>query len=307
VSLFSRKVLIQNKVKGLLPEWLRFVKGVVDSEELPLNLSREHLQDSSLVQKLGNILTKRILKFLDEESKKDAEKYTKFFNEFSSFFKEGAVTDLKFKEDVARLLRFESSKEVESKLISFEDYVGRMGQDQKEIYYLVAPSRSMAESSPYMEVFKERGIEVLYLYQSVDDFVMSNLGDFKGKKMISAEAAKLDPLQKADAGKLTAEQFNELATWMKEAIASRASAIREAYRLTSTPAIIVEHEAASMRRMMRMADPSRANQQLPKQQLEINTGHPTIKKLYSIHKSNSKLATSIAEQIYDNALIAAGL
>jgi HSP90 family molecular chaperone len=170
LSLYCRKVLIQSKAK-LVPEWLRFVKGVVDSEDIPLNISREHLQDSSLVQRIGNVITKRIVKWLDEEARKDPKKYNLFFDEFGMFIKEGVCTDFPNKEDIAKLLRFESSALPAGESTSFDEYMQRAPADQKDIYYLVAPTRAIAETSPYYEGFKSKNKEVhnflffhLYLY-----------------------------------------------------------------------------------------------------------------------------------------------
>jgi HSP90 family molecular chaperone len=183
VSLFSRKILIQTKCKGLLPEWLRFVKGVVDSEDVPLNLSREHLQDSALIKRLSGVLTKRILKFIEKEAKDNKEKFEKkFYGEFSTFLKEGVCTDYVHKEDIAKLLRMESSFLKPGELTSLSEYISRMAKTSKEIYYLIVPTRSIAEDSPYYETFKESGTEVLFFYDSrLDDFVLSNLGEFEGK------------------------------------------------------------------------------------------------------------------------------
>jgi molecular chaperone HtpG len=148
VNLCCRKVLIQAKTKGLFPDWLRFLKGVVDSEDLPLNISRETMQDTSLMQKLNKVLTGRFLKFLDEQSEKDAEAYEKFYTEYQRFLKEGVVTDFTHKEALGKLLRYESSTLEKGKQASLADYVKRMPSDQKEIYCLLAPNRAAAESSP---------------------------------------------------------------------------------------------------------------------------------------------------------------
>jgi TNF receptor-associated protein 1 len=177
VSLYSRKVLIDNKPENLLPEWLRFVKGVVDSEDLPLNISRESMQDSALIQKIGSVLTRRFLRHLEDESKKDAKKYNEFFLEFGHFLKEGVVTDFNNKANIAKLLRFESSSRAkeEDVLSSFDDYISRCPVEQNTIYYLCAPSRELAEASPYYEIFKRNKTEVLFLYTPIDEFVMGNL------------------------------------------------------------------------------------------------------------------------------------
>jgi len=308
VSLFSRKVLIQAKAKGILPEWLRFVKGVVDSEDIPLNISREHMQDSSLIQKLNSVITKRILKFLDEEGKRDPEAYSKWYSEFGSSLKEGVCSDFKWKEDIAKILRFESSALEAGKTTSFEEYISRMKPDQKEIYYLVVPARSFAENSPYYEGFKNKKLEVLFLYTNLDDFVMTNVAEFADKKLVSVEAARLDSdvEQAKGADDLTTEQVDELCKWLRDTLSSRVTVVRETKRLLNTPSLIVDHESASYRRMMRYVDPSRMPE-LPKQQLEINAKHPIMKKLYHLKNTHPRLAKETADQVMDNSLVAAGL
>jgi molecular chaperone HtpG len=192
VNLYCRKVLIQAKAKGLFPEWLRFLKGVVDSEDLPLNISRETMQDTSLMQKLNKVLTSRFLKFLDKQSEKEADAYEKFYHEYQRFLKEGVVTDFTHKEALGKLLRYESSSLDQGKLTSLADYVKRMSGEQKEIYCLRAANRAAAEASPYFEVFKERKFEVLFLYDAWDEFVMEHLHTFDGKPLKLAEKAELN-------------------------------------------------------------------------------------------------------------------
>jgi len=311
VNLFSKKVLIQARAKGLLPDYLRFIKGVVDSEDIPLNLSREHLQDSALIRRISNVLTKRILKWLDEESKKNPEKYIEFWDEFGSFIREGVCTDFSFKEDLAKLLRFDSSNQ-KDKLTSLEEYNSRMDQEQKEIFYLSVPNRQLAESSPYYEAFKAKKKEVLFLYNQLDDFVMTNLAEYSGKKLVSIESAKAKEALKADkskeetTGKLSKEEVKEIAKWMKDILTGKVSSVTESDRLVDSPALIVDHESASMRRMMKYVDPQRIPE-LPKQQLEINPKHPVIKGLNVLRTTDAELAKLIAEQVFDNALAAAGL
>ncbi len=193
VNLYCRKVLIQAKAKGLFPEWLRFLKGVVDSEDLPLNISRETMQDTTLMQKLNKVLTSRFLKFLDEQSEKEAAAYDKFYHEYQRFLKEGIVTDFTHKEALGKLLRYESSSLDKGKLTSLADYVKRMNSEQKDIYCLLAANREAAEASPYFEVFKERKFEVLFLYDAWDEFVMEHLHTFDGKPLKLAEKAELEP------------------------------------------------------------------------------------------------------------------
>jgi TNF receptor-associated protein 1 len=325
VNLFSRKVMIQSKCKGLLPDWLRFIKGVVDSEEVPLNISRETLQDSQILKRIGAVLTRRVLKFLEEESKRDKEKYEKFFREYAQFLKQGVCTDLKWKEDIAKLLRVESSKTVGTEMASFEEYVDRMAANQKSIFYLCAPSRQLAEASPYYEAFKSKGVEVLFLYSSIDDFVMTNLAEFKGKKCMSVESSqaaeelkdvesradseKSDDEKKADDNETAAlndESFKNVCNWLKDTLAARVTTVSESSRLSSSPAIVIDHESASFRRMMRFVDPGRAPV-VPKVHLQINRKHPIIVGLETLRTADAALADEVAQQIMDNALIQAGL
>jgi len=301
-------VLIQHKAKGLLPEWMRFVKGVVDSEDVPLNLSREHLQDTALIRRLNAVLTKRILKFLAEEAQRDVEKYNNFFSEFGNFIKEGICTDFQYKEQLGKLLRCESSGCEPGKLVSLDEYISRMKPEQNEIFFLCVPSRSFAEISPYYEGFKKKSLEVLFFFTNLDDFVLSNLGEYDGKKLVSIEAANVDS-KDDDAKKDTSttdEELKELTDWLKDILSDKVHTIRTTTRLVSSPAIIVDHESASFRRMLRFVDPERSPK-LPKQILEINPKHPIMIHLNSVRSSNPDLAKNIAEQLFDNALIAAGL
>ena len=200
VALYCRKVLIDAKPKNLLPEWLRFLKGVVDSEDLPLNISRETMQDKALVDKLNKVITKRFLKFLDDEARNRTDAYNEFYAEFGIFLKEGAAIDHTHKEQLAKLLRFESSLTEKGKTTSLADYVTRMGSEQKEIYYLVGPNRAAIESGPYLEGFKARNLEVLFCYESVDEYVMNSVREFDSKKLTAADHAdvKLSDLPKPE-------------------------------------------------------------------------------------------------------------
>jgi molecular chaperone HtpG len=309
VHLYCKKVLIQQRAKGLLPEWLRFLRGVADSEDIPLNISRETMQDSALLRKLNEVLTKRVLKWLDEEAKADPEKYDRFHREHGHCLKEGVATDWTHREAIAKLLRFESSHTEAGKTTSLPDYVSRMGAEQKEIYYLLAPSREAAESSPYYEVFREKKLEVLFLTHGHDEFVMDHLGSFDGKKLVAAEKADLKLDQEVQG--LSDDDARLLANFMKETLGDRVGEVRASKRLVGSPAVVVEsdtHLTTSMRRMMKMM---RRDDQpaLPedKPDLEINPAHPMIQRLETIRHSDAPLAGEVAAQIFDNALVAAGL
>lgn len=308
VHLYCRKILIQQHAKGLLPEWLRFLRGVVDSEDLPLNISRESMQDSALMRKLNEVLTKRVIKWLEEEAKSDPEKYDRFFREHGHCLKEGVANDWSHREAIAKLLRFESSHTEAGKTTSLADYIGRMPEDQKEIYWLLAPSREAAEASPYYEVFREKKYEVLFLTHAHDEFVMDHLGSFDGKKLVAAEKADLK-LEKESKG-LSADVAESLAGYMKEALGNRVGTVRVSKRLVGSPAVVVEgdsHITTSMRRVMKMmrreGDPSPDS----KPDLEINPDHQIMVGLEQARATNGDLAREISEQVFDNALVAAGL
>jgi TNF receptor-associated protein 1 len=305
VHLYSRKVLIQSRCEGLLPEWMRFFKGVVDSEDLPLNISRETMQDSALMRKLSTVLAKRAVKFLIERAKADSTAYLSFYKEFGQFIKEGVYTDFDNKNEVAKLLRFETSRGEPGELVSLDDYVGRMSATQNdEIYWLVAPTRDSALSSAYMEAFKSRGVEVLLLYSTVDEFVMTNLMNYGGKSLVSAEQAKLD-LDTPASSSLSDEQFESVKAWLVEAV-DGVKEVQLSTRLTDSPAIVVGHESASMRRMMAMVESGTAPT-LPPQTLEINGAHPIITSLAKAKEADPALAKRVADQVFSNALVAAGL
>ena len=192
VAIHCRKVLIDAEPKGLFPEWLRFLKGVVDSSDIPLNVSRETMQDSDLLRKLNQVLTKRFLRFLNEQSKKEEDTYLEFWNEFGMLIKEGAATDFTYKEDLAKLLRFESTALEPGKLTGLDDYLERMTKDQEEVLFLFGKSRESIEAGPYLEALKARGLEVLLCTEPVDEYVMQTIREYKEKKLSLQTLMKLN-------------------------------------------------------------------------------------------------------------------
>ncbi|HEY1848064.1 MAG TPA: molecular chaperone HtpG [Opitutaceae bacterium] len=311
VALYCRKVLIDARPKDLLPEWLRFLKGVVDSEDLPLNISRETMQDRALVEKLNRVITKRFLKFLDEEAKNRPEAYADFYGEFGLFLKEGAALDHSHQEGLIKLLRFESSRTDAGKQTSLADYVSRMGTDQKEIYYLIGPSRAAIEAGPYLEGFKARGLEVLFCYESVDEYVMNNVREFDGKKLTAADHAdvKLPDLPQPPEGALGEEETKALLGWLKEKLGERVAEVRVGERLVDSPALALNADkfmSPHLRRMMTAMHKEGAEAPL-RVNLEINPRHGVMKHLNELRASAPEKAGLIAEQILDNALISAGL
>eukprot|EP00457_Paulinella_chromatophora_P002188 gb/GEZN01002192.1/.p1 GENE.gb/GEZN01002192.1/~~gb/GEZN01002192.1/.p1 ORF type:complete len:830 (-),score=183.12 gb/GEZN01002192.1/:71-2560(-) len=314
VSLYCRKVLIQPKCKEILPEWARFIKGVVDSEDIPLNISRENMQDSMLISKMKQVLVKRVLKFLEQKAIKEPKEYLKWYAEFGQFLKEGACTDFQNKQAIASCLRFETSFNKEYH--SLDEYISRMSPKQKGIYYLAAPDRASAEASPYYENFKKQGTEVLFLHASIDPFVMENLGEFDKRKLISVEKAEAGdetaaPKDKDKKDTPPSKETLDLCDWIREALPEKVYAVKVSKRLSSSPAIVVDHESGAVRRMMKMVNQSGVGQDplqaLPKQKLEINPDHSIMKRLAVIRESQPEVAKIVIEQVFDNALIAADI
>ncbi len=323
VNLYCQRILIDQHSKNILPEWLRFLKGVVDSEDLPLNISRQALQDNALVSKLRKVITKRFLKHLEEEAKNDAEKYLKFWDTFGIYLKEGVTSDYEFQKELGKMLRFESSKSLSGKPVSLADYVLRMGSEQKEIYYINGPSRAAIEAGPYVEMFRKKDIEIIYTMEPIDDFVLSHLGEFDGKKLVSADRADLSlgnkdeeeiqtEGQSGENEKLENDALVKLTEWMKKVLEASVSDVVVSKRLVDAPAIIVNPDGYMTSSMERILAASRKEHGIAgmgpsKKKMEINPGNALIKKLAALHDRDEAFATEVARQIHDNAMIQAGL
>lgn len=310
VALYCRKILIDPKPDQLLPEWLRFLKGVVDSPDLPLNISRESMQDRSLVQKIGRVIAKRYLRLLADEAKKRRDAYLEFFDTFGTFLKEGVATDLSYRDDLAKLLFFESSVLEKGQRSSLAEYVSRMKDGQKDIYYILGQNRAAIESGPYLEGFKTRGLEVLFLYDPIDEFVMTNLGSFDEKKLVAGDQGdiELEDAPKPEAGEtLDENETKKLCSWLRDVLGDRVQEVRPSSRLVDSPAMALSPDAysAQMRRMMRTM---KQGDDAPfKAVFEINPRHNLMRQLEKQRQSNEETAKLIALQTFDNALMAAGL
>uniref|UniRef100_A0A671RVE8 Heat shock protein 75 kDa, mitochondrial n=1 Tax=Sinocyclocheilus anshuiensis TaxID=1608454 RepID=A0A671RVE8_9TELE len=293
VALYSRKVLIQTKATDILPKWLRFLRGVVDSEDIPLNLSRELLQESALIRKL-------------RDSKKDPEKYTRFFDDYGLFMREGIVTtaEQSVKEDIAKLLRFESSALPAGQQTSLMEYASRMKAGTRNIYYLCAPNRHLAEHSPYFEAMKQKDMEVLFCFEQFDELTLLHLREFDRKKLISVETDivvdhyKEEKFQdsKPASERLTDQQAEDLMAWMRNALGQRVTNIKVTPRLDTHPAMITVLEMGATRHFLRTQQLARSSEeraQILQPTLEINCFHHSL--------------ISILFLIYDNAMITAGL
>ena len=317
VSLYCRKVLIDSEPKNLLPDWCRFVRGVVDSADLPLNISRESMQDSSLIQKLNKVITKRFLKMLEEKAKKEPEVYDDFWSKFGLFLKEGVTTDFTHRDHLLKLLRFESSYTEDGKTTSLADYLSRAPEGQKEIYYLSGSNCKAIETGPYMEAFKARNIEVLYLFEPIDEFVMNHARQFEEKNFISADNDDIDldaiaPDTETDKPEALDKDSGEaLCAFVKEKLGDQVSEVTTSERLVGSPAMIVNADkmmTAQMRKMMKaMQQQSGMPDTDTPVKLQINPRHPLVKNLASLSASDGELATLISQQILDNARVAAGL
>lgn len=323
VNLYCQRILIDQHSKNILPDWLRFLKGVVDSEDLPLNISRQALQDNALVSKIRKVITKRFLKHLDEEAKSDPEKYLKFWTAFGIYIKEGVTSDYEFQKELGKLLRFESSKSEEGKPVALADYILRMAPDQEDIYYINGPSRAAIEAGPYVEMFRKKDIEIIYTMEPIDDFVLSHLAEFEGKKLVSADRADISLAQddeetkenEADGGKsakLDKDALAKLTEWMKKVLEKHVSEVVVSKRLVDAPAMIVNPDAYMTSTMERVLAAGRKEKGIPgmgeaKKKLEINPGNPLIVKLADLFLQDEDFAAEIARQIHDNAMIQAGL
>ena len=328
LHLYSRRVMIQRNSKDLLPEYLRFVTGVVDSEDLPMSVSRENMKDQRLLRNLNAALTKRILRWLTDEAKKDPKAYSEFYNNWGLCLKEGVAMDRFNAQALAALLRYPSSVATDEEPCSLEDYVGRMKEGHDTIYYLVAQNRKVAEGSPYYEAFKRAGVEVLFCYQEHDEIVLGNLGKYKDKTLKSIEVVeppkvdaetetesksdeegkKGDTSAEATGPGLSSSDSSELSAWIKEVLSDRVSEVQTTDRLVDSPAIISDHDNAVTRRMMQMAEIK--NLGVTRQshyKLLINPSHPLVISLNTARSQDPETAKLVAEQVLDNAVISAGI
>jgi molecular chaperone HtpG len=310
LKLYVRRVFIMDDAEQFLPQYLRFVKGIVDSSDLPLNVSRELLQQDPEVDAIRSGLTKRVLDMLARLMKDDAGKYAAFWKEFGAVLKEGLAQDTANKDRILPLLRFASTHEAGNEpTTSLAQYVERMKPGQERIYYLIAESVATARSSPYIEQLRERGLEVLLLSERIDEWVMGQLDEFEGKKFKDAARGDLElgSLENEADKKDREEALKEskgLLKRVKDALGDRVQEVRTSVRLRESPACLVlgEHDlGASMRRIL-----SAAGQKVPESKpvLEINTGHAIVKYLDSV--TDAGQFNELAQLLYDQASLAEG-
>jgi molecular chaperone HtpG len=308
LDLYVKRVLIQHQCEELLPTYLRFVKGVVDSSDLPLNVSRETLQHNPVLARIKSNLVNRILKTLEETKTGEYETYLKFYEEFSQVLKEGVGQDFSNRERLADLLLFESTKTEKEKFTTLEQYIAGMKSDQTEIFYLIGESRSLIENSPYVESFKAKGQEVLLLTDPIDEYLMSHLGEFKGKKFKAADKGEA-PVDSSEEEKKKAEQFKPLLEGLKAKI-SEVKDVRLSHRLKESAAVLVADEYAPSAHMERLM--KRMGQAMEtggfKRTLELNPDHPTVQKLLSLFTADAAdpKIEMYGRLLLDQAIIAEG-
>jgi len=310
IKLYVQRVFIMDDTKNLMPHYLRFVRGVIDSNDLPLNVSREILQSNQVVESMKKASVKKVLGLLDKMAKNEKEEYQKFWNEFGRALKEGPGEDMANKEQVAKLLRFSSTNEDSTEEnVTLEDYVARMKDEQEEIYYITAESFAAAKNSPHLEVFRKKEIEVLLLSDRVDEWLVNGLQEFDGKKLQSVAKGELDLSKfESDEDKKEQEKVEEKASGivkhLKEVLGEKVEDVRVSHRLTSSPSCIVLNEqdmALYMQDLMKQAGHDMPSN---KPVLEINPTHPLIERMEA--ETDDEQFSDWAAILFDQALLAEG-
>ncbi|MCX7875505.1 MAG: molecular chaperone HtpG [Melioribacteraceae bacterium] len=319
LDLYVRRVLIQHKNKDLLPEYLSFVKGVVDSEDLPLNISRETLQENVIFTKIASSVTSNILSYLIDKSKNDKVGYNEFWNEHGKIFKLGYM-DFTNHEKYVELVRFNSSNcNDEKELVSFAEYVERMKEGQKEIYYIVGNNRSALLVDPHLEIFKNKGLEVLFLYDPVDEFVIQAIRKYKDyeiKSVQNVDLKKLNELKDVEEKKQDVEplsvddqkHFYSLLSKMKNILGDKVEDVVESKRLIDSASCLISKDETVSSQMKKILKMTKQDFMIDKKIMEVNPNHKLIRNLVKVFKKNSydDFITLVTEQLYDSALLQEG-
>ncbi len=319
LDLYVRRVLIQHKNKDLLPEYLSFVKGVVDSEDLPLNISRETLQENVVFSKISSSVTSTVLSHLSDKANNDKAGYEKFWKEHSRIFKLG-YSDFINHEKYSELLRFNSSTcNEKDELISLADYVSRFKNDQKEIFYLSGPNRDSILSDPHLEIFKKKGLEVLFLFDPIDEFVMSSIRkykDYEFKSVLNADLKKLEKIKDSQEVDNKVEELSRddekhlssLLSKMKLILGDKVVEVRLSKRLVDSPSCLVsegDEMSAAMQKILKMAN---QNVETQKRIMEINQNHLLVRNLLKVYKTNvdDEFIQQVTEQLFESSLLQEG-
>jgi molecular chaperone HtpG len=315
IHLYVKRIFIMDNCEALLPRYLRFAKGVVESNDLPLNVSREILQEDVIIKKIEKSVTTKILSELKSMMKKSEEDYLNFYREFGKVLKEGIEVDPTNKDKIKDLLLFESSRTEPGRYVSLKEYTERMALDQKEIYYITGTSRSAVENSPHLEVFKKKEIEVLFMTEPVDEFILSSFGEYDEKSLKSIAQGDID-LGTEEENKIADEQkkeasgkYKKLIKKVQDSLKDEVKEVRLSDRLTDSASCLVTDDGDMNPQMERIF--AAMNQQVPetKRILELNPDHPvieTMNDLFAADKKNPKLA-DYSELLYDQALLTEGI
>jgi molecular chaperone HtpG len=313
LRLYSRKVLIQERNKELLPEHLRFVEGVVDSEDIPLNVSRETVQSNRVLRAIQKVLAGRVVKMLREVADEKPEEYAGFWAEMGVFIKQGVATMSGDRDELLPLLRFPSTRS-EGKPIALSEYVGRMKEGQTEIYYLLGGDEATVAGSPHLDPFKARGLEVLLLVDPFDGYMMQTVREFEGKAFRNVDDPGLtlpgEPEAKQEEGEpLPDAEWAEVAARFKTTLGDRVTEVRESTLLVDSPARLVSTDTGFEREMQRVRRIIEQDYQTPPKILELNRSHPLVRNLAARIKTDpgSPLVDGAIELLYDTLLLMEGL
>lgn len=320
LHLCAKRILVQSDCRQLLPEYLRFLYGLVDSADLPLNVSREALQDNTVFRKIRKVLTKRVLDHLSKFAEDEPAKYQTFVEQFSSSLREGIATDFEHREKVASLLRYRSSHDDGSGLVSLDEYVTRATEQQSQIYYLAGPDLGTIRRSPNLEAYRQRGVEVLFLTDPIDEIALSTLGHFKEKEIVSADSAdaKLpsgSDAEKADDSETTTIEppsgFEMLLSIFRDTLANEVADVRKSERLADSPVCLVSPEgtAGYSAQLQKVLSMSNAGFEPPKRVLEVNPANALVRRLSELaaNEQNNAFVRDCACQLFTNAQLLAGI
>ena len=308
LKLYVQRVFIMDDAEQFMPTYLRFIKGVLDTNDLPLNLSREILQENKVTVQLRKACTKRVLSMLGKLAKEDSDKYQRFWAEFGNVLKEGPAEDYAHKEDIAKLLRFASTHtESDAQSVSLEDYVSRMKEQQSKIYYIIADNYTAASKSPHLELLRKKGVEVLLLWERIDEWLMNHLTEFDGKQFVSVTQGdlQLGDLEDEESRKQQeslAEANQALVARVRQALNDKIKDVRISHRLTSTPSCVVTDSHGMSSHMMKLMQA--AGQKVPEQKfiLELNPEHALLKRIDGI--ADEALFSEWCELLLEQAQLA---
>ena len=312
LKLYSHNVLIQEKSKDLMPVYFRFVKGVVDSEDIPLNVSRETVQMNKILERIKKSLTSKIVSEIGKLARKDADKYKKFWEEFGVFIKEGVASDYGNKDKLSKLLRFKSSKIADDEYTSLDDYISRMKEGQDKIFYLIGDTLEVVKKSPHLEFYKDKDYEVLYLTEAIDGFVMMNMRDFEGKNFESIDQASPDESKPEDKKEEKKEEdkdeFDKLLDRFKAVLGDKVEGVQFTDRLKESPLRLVNPKTGLGSEMQRVYKVMDENFEIPKKIVELNKEHEIIKGLSHMYAEDntSEMVEIVINQLFENSLMQEG-